>query len=620
MIPVISKKYIILLMSESNPCFQRLNSKATPSQLRNPNVSKKDFPLADEPIQTESDVLNTQNETSTLIEDLRPKIYKPPARSQSTKPSNKSVSYTSTSTALNTHITNKQDPQNGISKQEQPTGSYNHTPLNNFKNASNLYPDDSMSIKTLKTIEEPEYSQSTLVTKPSTITKPGVKDNKNFVYSTLNINNLIISENANTIKNMLQKRKEGASPTPVSKDQGNTTMKKGTLNNSNLFTHSNTINTNSTFSSTFGTNKASPVKLNTINTNYPNQNNYQTINTSSHQNYPVLTNSHYSSTGYSSAYNTHLSSSQSQQQNSYRSNNSDCLINLEDLMLLEEKLCDIINAISNNRQPNNECFEWWNFYATCSLWGKFENYFKDETAKRIIRDYVNMELLIVMIVYDSSYDKMFLESLNMIIKSVLQILQDSYLLICDYIVSKVSNESLSNVWVYKLKTLVTTKLGHLSNISHSGEIKINNNNVQDYMRVILKNYPQSDVADNLISFFKSLSKLNVNTLNDFFRSKIVRVMNKNASVLASALTAQDLLQMGFMNSVPFPYLKRESFKAYTLVLDLDETLIHFKVDGVDDNKGLLRLRPGLYEFLDSVSKHFELVVFTAATQDVIYYK
>lgn len=53
----------------------------------------------------------------------------------------------------------------------------------------------------------------------------------------------------------------------------------------------------------------------------------------------------------------------------------------------------------------------------------------------------------------------------------------------------------------------------------------------------------------------------------------------------------------------------------TLVLDLDETLISFKMDDNND-KGLLRMRPGLIEFLEKLKqKNMELVIFTAATQD-----
>lgn len=68
------------------------------------------------------------------------------------------------------------------------------------------------------------------------------------------------------------------------------------------------------------------------------------------------------------------------------------------------------------------------------------------------------------------------------------------------------------------------------------------------------------------------------------------------------------------NSLPSkePYLSSEIAKGheYTLVLDLDETLIHF-----DPKIRSYRPRPGALKFLLEMSKYYELVVFTAGLKD-----
>ena len=56
-------------------------------------------------------------------------------------------------------------------------------------------------------------------------------------------------------------------------------------------------------------------------------------------------------------------------------------------------------------------------------------------------------------------------------------------------------------------------------------------------------------------------------------------------------------------------------KKFTLILDLDETLISFKIIDNIKNKGMLRLRPGLYEFLLNIKKNYELIIFTSATKE-----
>jgi CTD small phosphatase-like protein 2 len=64
-----------------------------------------------------------------------------------------------------------------------------------------------------------------------------------------------------------------------------------------------------------------------------------------------------------------------------------------------------------------------------------------------------------------------------------------------------------------------------------------------------------------------------------------------------------------------PYLKTKNLKNYTLVLDLDETIIHFKINPNNESEGVLKLRPGIFEFLETLGKYYEIVIFTAATQE-----
>lgn len=59
-------------------------------------------------------------------------------------------------------------------------------------------------------------------------------------------------------------------------------------------------------------------------------------------------------------------------------------------------------------------------------------------------------------------------------------------------------------------------------------------------------------------------------------------------------------------------------KRYTLVLDLDETLIHYEdVDESHEFEGEVcyMVRPGVSKFLQELSQHYEIVVFTAALQE-----
>lgn len=52
---------------------------------------------------------------------------------------------------------------------------------------------------------------------------------------------------------------------------------------------------------------------------------------------------------------------------------------------------------------------------------------------------------------------------------------------------------------------------------------------------------------------------------------------------------------------------------HTLVLDLDETLVHY-IERPGDS-GTFLVRPGAKEFLKKMNKYYEVVIFTAAMQD-----
>ena len=301
-------------------------------------------------------------------------------------------------------------------------------------------------------------------------------------------------------------------------------------------------------------------------------------------------------------------------------NQSSLSINLEDLMILEEKLSDIINAVIANKNLSNECFEWWNYYYNCSLFGKIEKVFKGNDTN-IIKSSINYELLSIMICYDLSFDKNLLKKVFIMIKAILNLNHKNLIIICEYILSKISNDSLLNSWVYKLRDLVNSATSisdeseyvsfNIEPLSLIEKIKYNTNCISNDIKMILKNYPYTQLAENLVLLYKNILDSSYEDLNQFFREKILRVENPNASVLASVVLKEN---SNFYTVAP-PYLKTKNLKKYTLVLDLDETIINFKINSSNESEGVLRVRPGIYEFLETVGKYYEIVVFTVATQE-----
>ena len=101
----------------------------------------------------------------------------------------------------------------------------------------------------------------------------------------------------------------------------------------------------------------------------------------------------------------------------------------------------------------------------------------------------------------------------------------------------------------------------------------------------------------------------------FFILKSNQSDKKSATKLVTFGTVNTLAALGFMN-VPSPYLSKLppeiETSTYTLVLDLDETLAHFFYT---PSGGTFLVRPFCLQFLEEMSKIFEIVIFTAALKD-----
>ena len=310
------------------------------------------------------------------------------------------------------------------------------------------------------------------------------------------------------------------------------------------------------------------------------------------------------------------------------------VINIEDILLFEEKFYEVNKAINIKSNISNECFEFINFYNQSSLCDKLETYFKDYQSKLIVHCSIMLTIFDIILIYHISFNLFFFENNCNILSTLVKMNHQSYLLICNYISNKVSSSEKENNWVKKLRNMLDNNINHL-NIKNNKDfemfiLKKNLNNsdlsiplieisfyiycTQKLLTLLLKNLPNSDDAKSIfIDIYNNLSEISSNDLNNFFNKKIFRILNKNASIgiLSDISFFTNTLPKMKVPFLPFP---QDVKKKFTLVLDLDETLISFKTCP-EQNKGLLRLRPGLFEFLEEMKKNYELIVFTSATNE-----
>ena len=191
------------------------------------------------------------------------------------------------------------------------------------------------------------------------------------------------------------------------------------------------------------------------------------------------------------------------------------------------------------------------------------------------------------------------------------------------------------------------------NIIYKENDKTNNNNGKKVYNIFLnykhfnnnKNYRNSspfrkNISEtnskykNIISFSKDSNINNNNIIENEKNQKIIND-NKYISVYRMQNNKNNTSNINNINNYneqnsniipPFIKTKRPSDKKYTLVLDLDETLVYVKQLNTQNNNNyssnscnninqkIINLRPGLFAFLNNVKPFYEIISFSSASK------
>ena len=282
------------------------------------------------------------------------------------------------------------------------------------------------------------------------------------------------------------------------------------------------------------------------------------------------------------------------------------VLNIEELLMTEEKLSAVINCIQDCKPCAEECFEWMNSYIQSELIHNIEKFFIKEQFIKIIKISVNFNIFSLILCYVISLDENIFGQFSIYLLNIMKCNHKILILISKYFMNKILDR---NMWVDKLNQLIINYEPMYKNtIQIIKEINSFCTFLMDSIRKILEFYSKQE----LISIYNELEHLSSIDLIKIYREKFHKNINQNGSIFASSAYIR---MHKFNGGVPVPFLKTKSNKLYTLVLDLDETLIHFKSNPNNESSGKIMIRPFLYDFLRNIKKDYELIIFTAATQD-----
>ena len=291
--------------------------------------------------------------------------------------------------------------------------------------------------------------------------------------------------------------------------------------------------------------------------------------------------------------------------------NSSISINIEDLMVFEEKFSEIIYFLKNGKEARNQCFDFWNYFFNCSLYERIEKIFKTDKNIEIAKLSINLELITVMICYEFSFDIGVLNKSNLLLLEILELSHRNLIIICENILMKIIPENQKNIWALKLNNLVNNSKkfisNNISNLSHIEQIIMNSTKLSQKLQNIFSIFG-TEYSPLIYSLYKKIHQKSYSEINDFFIEYILKIENKESSILAPVLLSSN---PNFISFRP-PYIHTERIKPYTLILDLNDTIVNFQQ--TNNSQGILRLRPFLIEFLEEISHYYELILFTTSTE------
>ncbi len=280
-------------------------------------------------------------------------------------------------------------------------------------------------------------------------------------------------------------------------------------------------------------------------------------------------------------------------------------IKIQDLVYLEKLLYNILNSFEDFLLLKKYCIEWWTFYNYSSFYNVFNNFYpnnKKIEENKILHEYSVLEFLSIIVLYEVIKDIDINQSTINCLNKLMNLVYQNFLVICDYIISITLSNEENDLWIKKLNHIIQTKKEENISKKHFNLLKNRCNTISILLKNILKLYNNNIyVNENELTFFlKRISRILINTLNQYLRQKI-------NSDLVKKYNVQNQNENDALSEVPFLL----NNKIFTLVIELDDTIISLQ----KDSNGLTVIipRPGLKQFLREMNKIYEIIIFTSST-------
>lgn len=295
------------------------------------------------------------------------------------------------------------------------------------------------------------------------------------------------------------------------------------------------------------------------------------------------------------------------------------------ILILEERIKDIADSLplENMEIISNYCFELINYVYVYSMNKYIESSICDLMDIKNIKSYNKYTTFSIMLLYDLTFDEKEFNNVKILINELLKLIYSNIIMIINHSKNKINNNEENSSILCHIINNIQDKYAHnndlylddseyllidqSSNFSCEEKINYNLNFIIRNIHTIINNMKNTINYEDFLDLFKRINNISYEEMNNFFRHKILKINYINSSLLSSAIIKNN---MQYYANLKFPpYITTPNQKEYTLVISLDETLIHFKKGNIKSNQGIIQLRPGIIEFFEAIKPYYEIVLF-----------
>lgn len=290
-------------------------------------------------------------------------------------------------------------------------------------------------------------------------------------------------------------------------------------------------------------------------------------------------------------------------------------LNLEQVLLIEDKLHSMMEGLRQGHDISSFCDEYWRLSEACDV-AQVPELFRDLRTQRVLRCAQVLEVVAVGLLNFFICVGGANEILMTHLKNLVFYVHQNFLSLMEYILLRIHPESSKNMWAFSLQETLSNK--RLQKKLEKGQL----GPLMRQQSEIIANISRG-IATTLLTTQKTqapvfLAVLHVlRTLDSMPVKKAKAIINGAAAETLQALPPPAPVVQS-LPEVTVPYLPPAPPSVqYTLVLDLDETLVHY-FEG-ENQGGSFKVRPYCERFLKETAELYEVVIFTAAMQDVSRY-